>query len=298
MERKHNVWGRVGHFLREENMKALMRSAGIFAALFVLAPSAHAQSAETLGLAERLFERSGLALQLQSFPAQFEQGLSQNRGKVPDEVLAAAAEAGRKAFAADALREEIVRTLAGKLPAADMRQVLAWLDGQVGRRITLAEESAAGNMTAESMRAYFESEKQKPPGSKRAALVADLIAATKAVENAASAIEAMSLGIAVGMDAAQPVEKRIGFSNLRKRLRAAMPPDKLRANMGAALPGMNRFIYRGISDDDLAAYVEFNGTALGQRYNQAVTDALAQALTRASVRIGELMQAVPEKKKI
>jgi hypothetical protein len=279
-------------------MKALMRSAAMVAALAVLAPPGHAQSADTLELASRLFERAGLTVQLQSFSAQFEQGLSQNRGKIPDEAIAALAEAGRKAFAVDALREEIVRTLAGKLPAADMRQALAWLEGQVGRRMTLAEESASGNMTPENMQAYFESEKQKPPSPERAGLIADLIAATKAVEISASFIEALSLGIAVGMDAAQPVEKRIGFSNLRARLRAAMPPGKLRANMSAALPGMNRFIYRGISDADLAAYVEFNGSALGQRYNQAVTEALAEALTRASVRVGELMQAAPEKKKI
>jgi len=279
-------------------MKTLLRSAGMLAALAVFAPPVHAQSTETLELANRLFERAGLTAQLQSFPAQFEQGLSQNRGKVPDEVIAALAEAGKKSFAVDALREEIVRALAGKLPAADMRQVLAWLDGRVGRRMTLAEESAAGSMTPENMQAHFESEKQKPPSQKRAGLIADLIAATKAVEISASFIEAMSLGIAVGMDAAQPVEKRIGFSNLRARLRAAMPPDKLRANLSAALPALHRFVYRRISDADLAAYVGFNSSPLGQRYNQASTEALAEALTRASVHVGEIMQAAPEKKKI
>ena len=41
--------------------------------------------------------------------------------------------------------------------------------------------------------------------------------------------------------------------------------------MGAALPAMNGFIYRRIGDADLAAYVKFNSSALGQRYNQAVT---------------------------
>ncbi len=279
-------------------MKRLMRLAGMAAALAVFAPSANAQSREALELANRLFERAGLAVQLQSLPAQFEQGLSQNRGKVPDEVIAALAAAGKKSFAVAALREEIVRTLAERLPAADIKQVLEWLDGQIGRRMTLAEESAAGDMTPENMQAYFESEKRKPADPKRAGLIADLIAATKAVEIGASFIEAMSLGIAVGMDATQPVEKRIGVSNLRARLRAAMPPDKLRATMSAALPAMHGFTYRRISDADLAAYVKFNNSALGRRYNQAVTEALAGALIRASVRIGEIIQATPEKEKV
>jgi hypothetical protein len=77
-----------------------------------------------------------------------------------------------------------------------------------------------------------------------------------------------------------------------------MPPEKLRRNMSAALPAMYGFIYRQNSDADLAAYVEFNSSPLGQRYNQAVTEALADALIRASVRIGEIIQAAPEKKKI
>lgn len=277
---------------------ALVRLAGMLAALAVFAPPAYAQSKEALGLANRLFERAGLAVQLQSLPAQFDQGLEQNRGKIPDEVIAALVEAGKKSFAVATLREEIVRSLARSMPAADIRQVLVWLDGQVGRRMTLAEESAAGDMTPENMQAYFDSEKKKPAGPKRAQLIADLIVATQAVEISATFVESMSLGIAVGMDAAQPVEKRIGLPILRSRLRAAIPPDKLRANMSAALPAMNGFTYRQVSDADLAAYVKFNNSALGQRYNQAATEALTEALTRASIRIGEIIQASPEKKKV
>jgi hypothetical protein len=237
-------------------------------------------------------------VQLQSLPAQFEQGLSQNGSKLPDEVMAALAEAGKKSFAVATLRQEIVPMLARTLPAADIKQVLAWLDGQVGRRMTLAEESSAGSMTAENMQAYFESEKKKPASPERVKLIADLIVATKAVEIGATFIEAMALGVAVGMDATEPVEKRIGIANLRSRLRAVLPPAKLRASVGAAVPAMEGFTYRQISDADLAAYVKFNDSALGQRYNQAVTKALAESLTRASMRIGEILKTTPAKEKV
>ena len=265
-------------------------------ALALLAPQAHAQS--TLEQARRLYESAGLAAQVQSIPAQFEQGLSDYRGKMPDETIAALAEAGKKSFAAEALREEIVGTLAQKLTPADIARTLAWLDAQPGRRITLAEESAARSMTRQNMEAYFESEKNKPANRRRAGLLAHLIEATRAVDIGASFIEAISLGIAVGMDAAQPVEKRIGVANLRARLRAAMPPEKVRATVGAMLPPMYDYIYRGIKDAELAAYVRFNASGLGQRYNEAVTAALAGALTRASVRVGELLQAAPTREKV
>ena len=271
---------------------------GMVAVLAVFPGWACAQSSEALALAGRLFDRAGLAVQLQSLPAQFEQGLSQNPSKLPDEMMAALAEAGKKSFAVATLRQEIVPILAQTLPAADIKQVLAWLDGQVGRRMTLAEESAAGSMTAENMQAYFESEKKKPASPERVKLIADLIEATKAVEIGATFIEAMALGVAVGMDATEPVEKRIGIANLRSRLRVVLPPAKLRASVGAAVPAMEGFTYRQISDADLAAYVEFNDSALGQRYNQAVTKALTESLTRASMRIGEILKTTPAKEKV
>lgn len=276
----------------------LARMTGMVAVLAVFPGWACGQSTEALGLADRLFERAGLAVQLQSLPAQFEQGLSQNPSKLPDEVMAALAEAGKKSFAVATLREEVVPALARTLPAADIKEILDWLDGQVGRRMTLAEESATGNMTPENMQAYFESEKQKPASPERVKLIAGLIEATRAVEIGATFIEAMALGIAVGMDATEPVEKRIGITNLRARLRAALPPAKLRASVGAALPAMEGFTYRRISDADLAAYVKFNDSALGRRYNQAVTKALAESLTRASMRIGETLKTAPGKEKV
>lgn len=271
---------------------------GTVVALGVFAGSVHAQSTPSLELADRLFERSGLAVQLQPLPGQFELGLSQDRGGMPEEVVAALAEAGRKSFAVAALRGEIVSALAQTLSAADMKRVLAWLDGRVGRSMTLAEESAAGKLTQENMQAYFESEKLKPANPQRAQLIAELVAAVNAVEIGATLIEAMSLGIAVGMDSTQPVEKRIGVSNLRARLRAVMPPDQLRTNMTATFPAMYGFVYREIGDADLTSYVKFNTSPLGRRYNQATTQALTAALTRASVRVGEIIQGVPSKDKI
>jgi hypothetical protein len=279
-------------------MTTLIRVAAMLAALTAFAPPALAQAEDTLELAGRLFERAGLGVQLQSLPEQFAEGVAQNRGELPDELIAALAEAGKKSYAPAALRAEIVPALAKKMPAGDLKQVIAWLEGPLGRRVTLVEESSSSQMTPEAMQEYFEREKENPASAKRAKLIADLGTATNAAEIGASLIEAMSLGIAVGMDAAQPAEKRIGIATLRERLRAVMPPDKVRANMAASLPGMYGFIYRDISDADLDAYLKFNTSPLGKRYNDAVTEALAEALTHASVRVGELVQAGPKKKQI
>src|SRR5262249_9187910 len=155
--------------------------------------SKEAASKEAAALADRLFVSAGLAVQLKSLPGQFEEGVLQNRGKIPDDMLTALAEAGKKAYALSALRSDIVASIARKLPEADMKQALAWLDGPVGKRMTQAEERAAGAMTQEALQAYFEREKTKPSGPKRAELVSELIASTNAVEIGANFMETMAL---------------------------------------------------------------------------------------------------------
>jgi len=278
-------------------MKASLRAA-LAATLAALALAAPLQAQTRLELAERLYERAAIAAQLEPIPAQFAQGLEDYRGKIPDEVIAALVEAGKKSFAEDVLHPEVVTNIAQKMKREDIVKTLDWLDGLTGRRVTLAEAGAAASLGTPAMQAYFESEKKKPPHPKRDAMIAELIRTTRAVEIGAGFIEATSLGIAVGMDASQPVEKRIGVPGLRARLRAAMPPKKLRENVAAMLPPMYGYVYREVSDADLAAYVKFSASPLGQRYSEAAAAALVGALARASVRVGEKMPNVPEKQQI
>jgi hypothetical protein len=262
------------------------------------APAAEAPSKEALALAGRMFQSAGLEMQLKPLPAQFEEGVLENRGKVPDDVLSALATAGKQAYALPALRSDAIAAIARKLSVPDMKETLAWLDGPVGKRVTRAEEQAASGMTPQAMQQYLEREKTKPSSPKRTQLISELITSTNSVEIGATFMEALALGVALGVDATQPEEKQIGIAGLRERMREAMPPDKLRAELAASLPMMYGFTYRGVSEADLAAYVKFNKSPLGKRYNGALMDALSETLTRASLRIGEMIKTAPEKKNI
>jgi hypothetical protein len=272
------------------------RLAGALAVLALVSSPLAAQT--QLELAGRLYERAAIAAQLAPIPGQFAQGLEEYRGKLPDGAIAALLEAGKTSFAEEALRGGIVAEVARRMAAEDIRKALDWLDGLAGRRVTLAEASAAASVGTEAMRAWLEGEKGKPPKPKRDGMIGELIRTTRAVEIGAVFIEAVALGIAVGMDATQPVEKRIGAAGLRSRLRAAVPPERLRSDVAAMLPPMYAYVYREVSDADLAAYAKFSASPLGQRYSEAVAAVLVGALTRASVRVGEKMPAVPERKQI
>ena len=253
----------------------------------LLAGAAQAQDAAKL--AQRLVERSGLAVQLQSLPKNFGEQMAALRGKMPDELLLALTEAGREAYRPQAMAQEIANTLAETLKPEEMQRVLAWLEEGVGRRVTLAEERASGSMTEQSLQRYAEQTQAKPPSAQRQKLIQDIIEVTNGLEFGARLLEGMALGVAIGMDSTQPVQNRAGVAMLRKQLEAAMPKEQVKAQLRAAMPAMMGYTYREVSDADLTAYVVFLRSPDGKRANDAITEAFTQAMVSASVRMGQFV---------
>jgi hypothetical protein len=247
-----------------------------------------AQSQDAFSTAQRLVVRCGLSVQLRAFPKQIAEQSQQYRGKLPDATIAALAEAGKEAFRPDVLQEEIVRALAARMKLEDMEKAITWLETDAGKRVTLAEELAA-SLDEATLRKYAAQLKKAPLSGRRIKLANDLLAASNVLDSTAGAVEAMALGVALGMDSMQPVEKRVGASRLRTQIKAAMPPEKIKQALSQSLPGMFAYTYRKVREDDLAAYIVFLTSPGGKRYSDAVMEALNEALVRASVRMGQLM---------
>jgi hypothetical protein len=248
-----------------------------------------AQAQDAASLAQRLVERSGLAVQLQSTPKYFEEQIAALRGKVPDPFLLALTEAGREAYRPQAMAQDIAKALAETMKPQEMERVIAWLETGVGRRVTAAEESASAAMNEEALQSYAEQTKAKPPGAQRQKLIQDMIEVTNGLEFGARLLEGMALGVAIGMDSTQPVQNRVGAALLRKRIEAAMPKEQVKAQLRAAMPAMMSYTYREVSDADLTAYVAFLRGADGKRANDAITEAFTEAMVSASLRLGQLV---------
>lgn len=248
-----------------------------------------AQAQEPAQLAQRLVERSGLAVQLQSVPKGFEEQMAAMRGQAPDELLLALTEAGREAYRPEMMAREIANILAETLKPEEMQRVLAWLETGVGRRTTVAEERASVSMNEESLKAYAEQTKTKPPSAQRQKLIQEILEVTNGLEFGARLLEGMALGVAIGMDSTQPVQKRAGVALIRKQIEKAMPKDQVKEQLRVAMPAMLGYTYREVSDADLAAYVAFLRSADGKRANDAITEAFTQAMVAASVRLGQFV---------
>ena len=270
--------------------------ATLLAILIALAPAAHARPNEALEVAKRLLQNSGLAAQLKSFPRQVEQDLAQAQGRLPDELLNALRAAAKESFSPAAMHDDLVRGIAARLTVGEMRKALVGLDTDLGRRMTRAEELASESLTPETVQAYAEGMKRRPLPAKRSELIAGLATATKAVEGTANIVEGVALGIAVGMDSMQPAQKRQGVSALSEQLRQSMPPEQIREAIGTMTPVMYAYTYRDVSDADLEAYLAFNRSNSGARYNEAMMGALTEALAKAALRVGPAIDSALNKK--
>jgi hypothetical protein len=256
--------------------------------------AADAQAPDALGAALRLVVRSGLSVQLRELAPQLAEQVRMNRGKVADATLDAIADAGKESFRAEVLQADMVQSLAMKLKVQEMEEVIAWLETDAGRRVTVAEESASG-ARPEALRNYAERQKSRPVSPRRSKLIKDLLAVTNSVQTVMATSESIALGVAVGIDGMQPAQKRIGLEQLRARLRAAMPPDKMKQELNQSLPALFAFVYRDVRDDTLSAYVRFLKSPLGKRYNDAAMEAFNEVMTRASVRMGQHVERTARK---
>lgn len=275
-------------------MKPRNTLAGLACALtMALGAGAYAQSAEALADAQRVMTRSGMAVALRGFTAQVENGLRHTTAGLEAELLPPLRRAVLEAFRPDRLREDITTLVAQKLIREDMQAAVRWLETEAGRRVTLAEELGSAVQDEARFAAYVEALKNRPLSAERSGLIEEVISAAGAVGTAAATQQAIALGIARGLDALRPEEKRLGEAAIRGRLRQAMPPERLRSGLARQLSMLFAYVYRDVSDDDLRAYARFLNSSAGKRYQYGMNAAFMEGLERASQRVGELAGPKP-----
>ena len=256
----------------------------------VASQPALAQSEQALGMAHRLMVRSGLSVQLRGVSKQVLERIEAQRGAIPADAAAGLASAAKEAFRAELLQEDVVRTLSSAMKREDMEKALVWLETDAGRRVAVAEELASVTMSDASMRAYAKELKKNPLSERRVKLISATIEGSYGVESAVQIYESTALGVAIGIDSAQPVQKRLGAKRLQARLKETMPTEQLRATMQQAMPAIYAYTYRNVSDADMAAYTIFLTSPAGQRYHEGILEAVEAAMVRASVRLGQLLE--------
>ncbi len=257
------------------------------------------------GQLDKLYLKSGLADLVDQIPAGVQAGFAQAFSRDPDSSLTPQQQKIIHAriplvYSSDDMRPGIIDVLAAKLTAAEVESVLEWLDSPLGRKCTALESASAAPEALLAMQTYADELQQSPPPPERVALLGELARAVKAAENAVEVVINTQLAVAAGISAMLPAEQRKPLHVIRNEI------EQFRPQITAAMQNQTAiaflYTYRDLNEDEIQQYIDFARSELGVRYHAAASDAIQQALTAGSLKLGamisEIIQATEQQSEI
>ena len=250
-----------------------------------------AETPPTEAALDELMHKSGLWEQLPQFEGAVQEGLAgalAKRDEGDDEGAARVRKAVAAAYSGDRLRASVRRELATTLTAEDVAGIVTWLGTDIGARIT-ALEGRAGEPEQQALQ-KAEAPKllaETPPA--RVEQIRQLLRALRWGESMAAMLIHTSEGITRGLAVEDPAAAAAALA----RFRATM--ESQRAAMAQALEVESLatfvFIYRNLTEPELAGYLAFIESPVGDRYQAATLGAIDKALAEAAENLGRMLAA-------
>ena len=244
---------------------------------------------------DQLYQKSGLAVLVEQIPAGVQAGFDQAFSDDPGSTLSAQQlkiirARIPQAYAEEDIRPGIVAVLAAKLTDEDARIVLDWLDSPLGRKSTALESAAAAPEALQAMQAYAQELQKSPPPQERVALLGELAAAVKAVENAVEVVMNTQLAVAAGMMAALPAEQQKPLDLIHEQMEQFRPQITAAVQSQTALAFL--YTYQELSEDEIRRYLSFARSDVAMRFHAAASDGITQALTAGSLKLGAMISEI------
>jgi Uncharacterized protein conserved in bacteria (DUF2059) len=236
---------------------------------------------------DELMHKSGLWKQIGEFEPTMQAGIAQSQweGKRLDEdALRALRRAAAAGYAPDRMRAAVSRQIASELAPRDIREVMAWLSTDLGKRVTAAEEKASEPAQAQRLADAGSKALAKLPRARRA-LIERLVKATRAAEFNASLLIDTTVGVMRGIELVTPQDgDGPDTEDVVAGIEARKPAlvEAMKAESAAAFA----VAYESLRDADLEKYVRFAESPLGGRYHDVTSRALEAALADAAHEMG------------
>ena len=248
---------------------------------------------EKLELAGQIMEKSGMNAQIRQLPRTFITEYSQRGDNLSPEIRSLLEREIVKAMDPERILREIAVQTESNLDVESMRTVLAWLESDLGQKITDMENRGATPEAQQRLTEFALQLKKKPASKKRSDLVQRFIKAGSSVEIDVDMEIAMFLAFATAINSILPEEKRNDIGMLKKSMEKARP--KLRKESLKRLTIANLFTYRTLNDDEFRHYVDFAESESGKRYHRVTFAALKAAMERVFGDIAKVLEEVLKK---
>lgn len=238
-------------------------------------------------LATTIIEQSGVQELLASFPTLLKEGIKQGakEASVGDDKLLKRIEQAIDANYDLKQSVLLVRSeLLARLDQHHMTEVVGWLDSPLGRRVYTMEVAMTDVSVMNKMVKEVPALRQKYRGTEREKLFTRFDTATSATEASVETAISIQLALAGAMAASAPP----GAAPTFEQLKAMIDGNRfmLRGLVGQQVYDGYLFTYRELSHEELLQYLAFISSESGQRFTQAMNEALREALRQPSEAIG------------
>lgn len=219
---------------------------------------------------------------------------------VPAAIINTAQSIAEETFSAVELQSRIREELMMGLNETELDTILAWRKTALGDLLNQAENQHRDPDYSDKLRHYSVSNELYSVSDKRRLMVSDLYSAMNAIDQSVEMIinanYAMALATAIANGEETPSEQtmREVYDSI------AESREQITIGVRGRMLVTGLYVYRAISDEDLAKYMEFNQTEAGAGYNdilfKAVDGWLFEATKRFGYRFGKALRGIDEQK--
>ncbi|MBC3764995.1 hypothetical protein [Neptunicella marina] len=255
--------------------KAFSLSNYMFVLLFSCLSSAYASDMKD-AQAYQLMDKSGLTRAIESLPQQM-QALSQQMALTEKNAGSQQAFSSllQQSVNTDQMLQQIATYLKSQLNAEETVALLAWLSSEPTATVIDAELQSSDPQFQQNLMRYIADLQSNPPADARKQAIINFVQSTQMVEQSVKMIMSIVDGMFDGVKATRANDPQVAATLDQQK--AQMEP-MLQGAMQQQMVLTSYYIYRDISDEDLAKYAQFYQTDLGKKYLSIMYGAIGTAL--------------------
>lgn len=266
----------------------------LLTAIFILCTASIALAgAEKHDLALELYAKSGLEAQMQTIPQTVQESylavLEQKKERTDFDKLVGENIAWlvAKAYDTEAITNVLLKDIGEGMTSLEINQVLAWLDSPLGQKCTRLEMLASAPGEIDSLEEFMANTDWPAIPGKRIELLHALDEAAGITGAAVNININTQFAVSYMTISAMAPMSRQESEQLYERINAMRGP--LQIALQSSIMNSLLYTYSGLSDEELAGYVDFASSDIGTKYHEVTSGGFQRAISNGSLELGRLI---------
>jgi hypothetical protein len=215
--------------------------------------------------------------------------------QIPEDFYVNIKELLAESFAADNLNAMVLRHMEAQMSQDEMQRTLNWLNSPFGKKSTQLYKASLSPKAPAKLQEFINTMQQSPPSSTRMKLIQELASATKTTAITLEIAVNTQLVVTTVITATLPTLQQRPFSGILDEVDKNRP--LLEPRVDQQITHLLLYIYRSLSDAELAQYITFAKSSTGAQYYRSMLNGIKLALMDSSIRFASAMAQLEWKRK-